>query len=126
MADEQRYRFGPLEQHGFLMGLRGSQIALLGAGLATAFGILVLVQKPALAILLGLVVLALAFVPLAGRTVQQWAPVVGRYAGRRAAGRHRWTSSAPARGHRLVGRSPGRPCSWRRSRCRPRWAGSAS
>jgi hypothetical protein len=109
MADEQRYRFGPLEQHGFLMGLRASQIALLGGGLIAAFGILVLVRQPALAILLGLIVLALAFVPLAGRTVQQWAPVVGRYATRRAAGRHGWTSSAPQRGHRLVGRAPHAP-----------------
>src|SRR6266566_2863176 len=104
-----RYRFGPLEQHGFLMGLRGSQVALLGAGVTTAFGILVAIQRPVVAIVFGVVVLAVAFVPLAGRTVQQWAPVVGRYAGRRATGRHRWTSTAPSRGHRLVGRSPRAP-----------------
>ncbi len=105
MADEPRYRFGPLEQHGFLMGLRGSQVALLGAGVTTAFGILVAIQRPVVAIVIGVVVLAVAFVPLAGRTVQQWAPVVGRYAGRRATGRHRWTSTAPAHGHRLIRQS---------------------
>jgi len=45
MADEPRYRFGPLEQHGFLMGLRGGQVAVLGGGLLTAFGILVGTQQ---------------------------------------------------------------------------------
>jgi hypothetical protein len=96
-----RYRFGPLEQHGFLMGLRGGQVAVLGGGLLTAFGILVGTQQPVPVVAAGVAALAVAFVPLGGRTLEQWAPVALRYAARRALGRHLWTSPAPLRGHRL-------------------------
>src|SRR5215469_16969644 len=95
------YRFGPLEQHGFLMGLRGGQVAVLGGGLLTAFGTLVGTQQPVSVVAAGVAALAVAFVPLGGRTLEQWAPVAFRYAARRALGRHRWTSAAPLRGHRL-------------------------
>src|SRR2546429_2543875 len=104
MADEPRYRFGPLEQHGFLMGLRAGQVGGLGAGLLLALAIVVLSQQPLTGVVVGVVVAAAVFVPLRGRTLEQWAPVVAGYAVRRALGRHRWTSQAPARGHRLRGR----------------------
>src|SRR2546430_1515527 len=104
VADEQRYRFGPLEQHGFLMGLRGGQVAGLGGGLLLVLAIVIATQQALPGIVVGVVVAAAVFVPLGGRTLEQWAPVVLGYAGRRALGRQRWTSPVPARGHRIAGR----------------------
>ncbi|HXM56699.1 MAG TPA: SCO6880 family protein, partial [Candidatus Dormibacteraeota bacterium] len=104
MAEEPRYRFGPLEQHGFLLGLRAGQVAALGAGLLLVLAIVILSQQALPGIVVGVLVAAAVFVPIGGRTLEQWAPVVLGYAVRRALGRQRWTSQAPARGHRLTGR----------------------
>src|SRR5207237_3902619 len=102
VADERPYRFGPLEHHGLIWHWRGSQIAVLGGGVLTAFLLAVTTQQAAAAIAAGLAALAVAFVPVRGRTLEQWAPVVLRFAVRRATGRHRWTSAAPGLGHRLI------------------------
>src|SRR5262249_58471305 len=71
-------------------------------------GFILLFRNPLLAIGVGLAALALAFVPLGGRTLEQWAPVASRFGARRATGRHRWTTAAPAAGHRLHRRREGR------------------
>src|SRR5262245_44409633 len=89
------------------MGLRGGQVAVLGGGLLTAFGILLLTQQPVLVVAAGVAALAVAFVPLGARTLEQWAPVALRYAARRALGRHHWTSPAPLRGRPPPSRAPG-------------------
>jgi hypothetical protein len=102
VAETSRYRFGPLEQHGVLLGLSLGQVAVLGSGLLSAFGFILLFRSPLLAIGAGLAAIALAFVPVAGRTLEAWAPVASRHAARRATGRHRWTSTAPASGHRVI------------------------
>jgi hypothetical protein len=104
VADEPRYRFGPLEQHGFLMALRASQVAVLGAGLLLVLAIVVLSQQALPGIVAGITIAAVVFVPIGSRTIEQWAPVVLGHGVRRALGRQRWTSPAPARGHRLRGR----------------------
>src|SRR5215470_12604505 len=97
-----RYRFGPLEQHGVLLGLSLGQVAVLASGLLSALGVILLFKSPLLAIVAGLAAVGLAFVPLAGRTLEAWLPVASRYGALRATGRHRWTSGAPAAGHRVV------------------------
>ena len=102
MPDRSRYRFGPLEQHGFMLGLSTGQVTVLGSGLLSALGVILLFRNPALAIVAGLAAIGLAFVPVAGRTLEAWTPVASRYGARRATGRHRWASTAPAAGHRLV------------------------
>ncbi len=74
-----RYRFGPRERGGALAGWRAGQIMTVAVGLV--FGVLVLRWEPnaaGVAAAIGILVLygALATVPLAGRTGDEWLPVV--------------------------------------------------
>lgn len=101
MADQPRYRFGPLERPGFLMGLRGSQIIVLVS--AAVVCILALhVPQPALAAGLAFLValsgVGGSFYPVGGRTPEQWAPLVGSFLLARFRGQHRFTSVAPLTG----------------------------
>src|SRR5258708_37059289 len=96
MAQEPRYRFGPLEPHGFIGGLRIGQVVVLGGGLLAAFLLLLTTKQPVGPILVGIVALALAFVPIGARTLEQWAPIALRHGLRRGSGRHRWTTPPPS------------------------------
>ncbi len=74
-----RYRFGPRERGGGLAGWRAGQIVTVAVGLV--FGVLVLRWEPnavGVAAAIGILVLygALATVPVAGRTGDEWLPVV--------------------------------------------------
>ena len=74
-----RYRFGPRERSGVLAGWRGGQIVTVAVGLV--FGVLALRWEPNAAgvgAAIGILVLygALATVPVAGRTGDEWMPVV--------------------------------------------------
>jgi hypothetical protein len=82
-----RYRFGPRERGGALAGWRAGQIVTVAIGLL--FGVLVLRWEPnalGVAAAFGVLVLygALATVPLAGRTGDEWLPVAVSWASRRA------------------------------------------
>ncbi len=98
-----RYRFPPLERRGVIAGWRGGQVATVAAGLVLA--VLAVRSRPSLSGVVVAVTLvgssvAVAFWPIAGRTGEQWLPVLARWArsgvtGRRfqadpgaAAGRH--------------------------------------
>ena len=101
-----RYRFGPRERGGALAGWRAGQILTVAVGLV--FGVLVLRWEPnavGVAAAIGILVLygALATVPVAGRTGDEWLPVDGvlgrpacRWSPRRVAA---WP---PLRGLRLL------------------------
>jgi Putative type VII ESX secretion system translocon, EccE len=89
-----RYRFGPRERGGALAGWRAGQIITVAVGLV--FGVLVLRWEPnaaGVAAAFGILVLygALATVPVAGRTGDEWLPVVvcwgARHSGLRGAQR---------------------------------------
>jgi hypothetical protein len=74
------YRFGPRETRGLLLDLRAGQLLLVVPGLvALVAGLAV---GPA-GVVLGVLALALtlvaAFVPVAGRTAEQWLPAVAGY-----------------------------------------------
>lgn len=80
MADDTttRYQFGPLEHRGLIGGLRATQVGLLAAALVAAVGLLYLLPTgtnafAALGVIL--VAAALAFWPLRGRSLEEWAPV---------------------------------------------------
>ncbi len=82
-----RYRFGPRERGGVLAGWRAGQILTVAVGLV--FGVLVLRWEPnavGVASAVGILVLygALATVPVAGRTGDEWLPVVVCWGTRRA------------------------------------------
>src|ERR1700722_5442154 len=82
-----RYRFGPRERGGALAGWRAGQIVTVAVGLV--FGVLLLRWEPnavGVASAVGILVLygALATVPMAGRTGDEWLPVVVCWGARRA------------------------------------------
>jgi Putative type VII ESX secretion system translocon, EccE len=96
-----RYRFPPLERRGVIAGWRGGQIATVATGLVlavlavragpSALGVVVAVVTVAAAV-------ALAFWPVAGRTGEQWLPLVARWAWAGAAGRRRQLHPGPRDG----------------------------
>jgi hypothetical protein len=80
------YSFGPLEHRGILGPVRAGQAGLIGASGVGAIVVLDVSPSATGALLaLGLVALSLAasFVPLGGRTVQEWLPVTVAFARRR-------------------------------------------
>lgn len=100
-----RYRLGPLEQRGVVAGWRAGQLLTVAAALVVA--VVALRSRPSVGGVVVAVVavgagVALACVPVQGRSAEQWAPVVARHAWAGLAGRRRWTSPEPA-----AGRTPG-------------------
>ena len=90
---EARYRFGPLERKGLIAGLNAGQVLCIGAGLVAA--VLALRSAPTVVgLVLGAVALlsgtAAAFVPVGGRTTEEWAPVLVRWWAGRLSGARRW------------------------------------
>ncbi len=111
MSEERlSYRFGPIERRGLLGPVRAGQIACIGGSLVIAVGLLDQVGGGlgvvAAMLLIG-VAAALASVPVAGRTVEQWAPVAAGSVGRAVIGRRRFRSTLPTQGfaHRQDGLS---------------------
>jgi len=101
MADEaQRYRFGPREIRGVFGSLRTGQVIVLGVGLLAVI-LLLQINSPIVipvVLVLGTIVLGGAFWPVAGRTPEQWVPVLKRAALARARGRSAHRSTAPMAG----------------------------
>ncbi len=97
MAEESpRYQLGPRSRRGLVAGWRGGQLAAVGTGLVA--GVLLLRSVGgAVGALFALVVVAisLAFAtwPFAGRSAEQWTPVVGSHLARRVGISRRTRSS---------------------------------
>ncbi|HET9718928.1 MAG TPA: SCO6880 family protein [Solirubrobacteraceae bacterium] len=103
-SDRLSYRFGPLERHGLLGPLTGSQACLLMLGAALAVSGIDLLP-PAAGIVLGLApaagIVLIVVVPVGGRTVDGWAGVGVAFLLRGIHRRERrFISDAPARGMR--------------------------
>jgi hypothetical protein len=101
-SEPPRYQFGPLERRGFLMGLRGDQVAVLGGGGALA--LLALRAAPGataglLAAILVFSALAGALLPVAGRPPVAWLPLLAGYGLRRLRARHRVHPRVHLQGH---------------------------
>lgn len=100
-SESTRYRFGPLEKRGFIAGWRGGQVGIVALGLVIAVVVL-RAEPPPLDLLAALGVmlasLAAASWPIAGRTCDQWFPVVTAWMIRLLGGQHRHISSLPALG----------------------------
>jgi hypothetical protein len=103
--DARRYRFGPLERRGLVGSLRPAQVFVIAGSLGG--GVILMRALPgvgfALALALVLAALSFCFWPIAGRAAEEWLPVAGRFALRRAHGRHRHHSAAPQTGVRAAG-----------------------
>lgn len=102
MADVPRYRFGPLERRGVLAGLRVTQLLILGLG-----GVLIIATVRALpptaalgsVLLIGLLVTFAAFVPIGGRALDEWLPVLSDWTFTGLSGRRRFVSRKAQEGH---------------------------
>ena len=88
MAEESpRYQLGPRSRRGLVAGWRGGQLAAVGTGLAAGVVLLRSVGGAAgalLAFVLVAVSVAFATWPLAGRSAEQWTPVVASHLARQA------------------------------------------
>ena len=101
--EESGHRYGPLERRGWLFGVRASQFGLVLIGLAGGVLAVDAIRRwwGALgAAAWTLVWAGLAFLPVEGRGVDEWAGVVVRYLWRRLSGDHRWQSAYPLLGYR--------------------------
>jgi len=98
---EEGYRFAPHPARGVLLGLRIPQLAglVLAAGLALASLRLGGLGGLALALAILVIASALLLVPLRGHTLEQWAPILARFAVERHSGRARFRSEAAQLGH---------------------------
>jgi len=106
MSSEPRYVFGPLDRRALLLGLRGSQVAVLGAALLVVLAVMAGVSAPAnvpVAFAVAAVAALVCFLPVADRTLEEWAPVTLRWASQRLSGGHRFQSKAPSLGHSSAG-----------------------
>jgi hypothetical protein len=100
----RRYRFGPLERRGVIGSLRPGQVIVIAGSLVAAVVLMRLFTGGAgllAAFVFGLAAVAFCFWPVAGRSAEEWLPVIGAYSARRAAGRHRYRSLAPLAGARV-------------------------
>lgn len=80
MADVPRYRFGPLERRGVLVGLRATQLIILGVGgllIVTAGRLFAPTAALAAAVVIAIAAAFAAFVPLGGRALDEWLPILG-------------------------------------------------
>ncbi len=98
---EGRFRFGPLDRRGLVMGLRVDQLAAIAGGLLT--GLVVLRSSPTVPGILTAVAIATAAAfaglwPFRGQTIVEWLPVTTRFLVRRLRGRHRFLSETPLTG----------------------------
>lgn len=102
-ADARRYRFGPLERRGLVGSLRVGQVAVLGVALLVVIVLLQVSRSPAMVFAVLLVVLAvvgICFAPVAGRTPEEWTPVLIAWAVRGGRRGQRWRSALPSGGRR--------------------------
>ena len=99
----RRYRFGPLEQRGTLGPLRIGQLAVLAPAAIAGLGSLYLLRGAAgllLALALFAGAAAAVLLPVAGRTLEQWAPLALRWATRSTSERRGYRSTSPMAGAR--------------------------
>lgn len=111
-ADARRYRFGPLERRGLVGALRAGQVGVLGVGLVVVIVLLQVSRSPAMVFAVLLVVLAIigvCFAPVAGRTIEEWTPVVLAWTLRGGRRGQRWRSTLPIGGRTGRTRHIGRP-----------------
>ena len=100
-ADVRRYRFGPLERRGLVGSLRLTQVLVLAASLTAGVILMRLLPSAAgvvAAAALVLMALGFCFWPIAGRSAEEWLPIVARFGVRRARGKHRHLSASPQGG----------------------------
>lgn len=95
------YQFGPLEKRGVLAGLRGGQLMIIGASFLVALAVLkVLPGTSGLPLALATVAAGAVFswVQPSGRGVDEWIPVLFRWAFGSLGNNNQWFSTMPLLG----------------------------
>lgn len=110
----QHYEFGAAgEDRTVVMGLRGSQVAILGGGLAVGVGLVRASGGTALGFVLALtmmgVAVAASLVPVSGRTIDEWLPVAARWSARALQRQRVEVPTVPLLGHDPDGRTTQEP-----------------
>jgi hypothetical protein len=105
------YSFGPQAEGKALLGLRNGQVLVLAAGMVG--GLICLYSGSAgagagLTMAVVLATIVVGFVPIRGRTAEQWGPIAVRYTLRQLTGRRWYRSAAPTSGVRARVPSDGR------------------
>jgi hypothetical protein len=97
----QTFRLGPRSTRGLFGYVTATQAAAAGGGAVSAIGLLAS-SHSALVLVLAVAIavsgVAVAFWPVANRTLAQWVPIHLAYAARSVSGAVRWRSSAVGRG----------------------------
>jgi hypothetical protein len=100
----RRYRFGPLEQRGLVGPLGFGQVAILAAaamlGLAALYALRDWIGLAVVLLLVGTAA-GMVIVPVEGRTLEAWAPLVLRWALRSGERRRGYRSRSPAGGFHI-------------------------
>ena len=101
-AQVRAFSFPRPDHRAVLLGMRVPQVVILGA--AVVLGVATVMAVPsALGLLIGLVFLAVgavgAVVPVRGRSLDQWLPVVLRWGAAGARHQRRWVSPVPLLGN---------------------------
>lgn len=89
-AAHRTYRFAPLDETGWLLGLQAPQCVLLGTGLGLAALLLQVGASPLASLVVIVVSIAASFVPFAGHRMYEWVPIVGRHFVTNVTGAARW------------------------------------
>jgi hypothetical protein len=87
--DKERFRFGPRDRRGLVAGARAGQLAVVALALAVSVVVLRALGGPARGpVALAVVLVAVGSVswPINGRTIDEWVPVVVRFASGAIAG----------------------------------------
>ena len=103
MSADARFVFGPRDRRGVLLGLRLGQLVILFGGGVTVLAIVMATRASPLSLVAVAALLTVAgsaaFVPVAGRGVDEWLPALAHFA---LTGRRVWRSRQPRRGQRLL------------------------
>jgi hypothetical protein len=106
LARQRRYQFGPLQQPGVVGMLRVGQLLIVATAAALAL-LALYILRDFFGLLIGLLALmgagAMIFLPVEGRTLDEWAPIVIRWARRSRANQRGYRSVGPSSGMSLDG-----------------------
>ena len=91
------YKLGTAEPKKLFMGLRTSQVAILGAGVAVCFFAVAINQLPA-TLVIAAIFAGLAFLPFGGRNLDEWIPIFMKWTLTGSKGRE-YRAVAPLLGH---------------------------
>lgn len=96
-SDRRMFRFAPLDETGWLLGLQLPQCVILGIGLGGGALLLQVGVAPFAALAVLVASVAAAFVGVGGTRIYEWLPILGRHFHGAASGASRWRQPVGSR-----------------------------